>query len=62
MADVIDLAGYRQARAYRDAAELEDDLEYRSLLEGLANTYRAKALGGAGGHGGEALARLSRER
>jgi hypothetical protein len=45
-ADIIDLNKVRQARAYRMAAEREDDLEYRELLEQLSDVYEAKALGG----------------
>jgi hypothetical protein len=59
-AQIYDLAGYRQAKAYERAAAEECDQEYASLLEGLASTYKARALGGA--RDGEALARLSRER
>ena len=46
-ADIIDLNKVRQARAYRMAAEREDDLEYRELLEQLSDVYEAKALGGS---------------
>lgn len=45
-ADIIDLNKVRQARAYRMAAEREDDGNYRELLEQLSDVYIRKALGG----------------
>jgi hypothetical protein len=45
-ATIYDLSGYRQARAYRVAAERELDADYAALLDGLAATYERKALGG----------------
>jgi hypothetical protein len=46
-AEIYDFQGYRMARLYEDAAR-DADPDYADILDGLAETYRRRALAGAG--------------